>query len=345
MEGKIYQYYASALSGLEEVVADELQSRLPGLTQLRLERGKRQGRVFFTHRRSPRLLLDLRTPLNLGGILAQVQGITVGQPGLERLLNQLEKVDFQSAQHLLKACEPEADEGRFQLSVTMQGAHRFSKGEVVGQVQGLLERRGLKPGEGLGHLRLQLQVEGQRAVLGMQLGPNRARHCLEEGGIGGPLASCLGHLLPATGNEVLVVMGFSPGGVAELAGSGGRAALIALGSVLSPGTGAQCLAARSQLAFLPLGEGSADLVLAAQPEPPFHPWIAELARILHPGGVAAVLAAESRALAALLQTSGEFAPVAGLPINLKGRPFTLWMLERLEEGEPLLGIEGVEPGG
>lgn len=345
MEGKIHRYYANALSGLEEVVADELRSRVPELAQLRLERGRRQGRVFFTHRRSPRLLLGLSTPLSLCGVLAQIQGITVGRPGLERLLDQLEKADLQAAQRLLRACEPEADERRFQLSVTVQGAHRFSRGELARLVRGLLQRRGLKPGEGPGLLRLQLQVEGQRAVLGMQLGPNRARHCLEEGGIGGPLASCLGRLLPATGQEVLVAMGCSPGGLAELAGSGGRGVLIGVDREGRKGAGQQYLALRGQPAFLPLGEGSADLVLAAQLEPPFHPWLAELARVLHPGGVAAVLAPQSRALASLLPASGEFALVAGLPINLKGRRHTLWMLERLGGGEPRLGIGGVKAGG
>lgn len=345
MEGKIFQYYANALSGLEEVVADELQSRVPELSQVRLERGKRQGRVFFTHRRSPRLLMDLRTPLSLGGVLAQVQGITVGRPGLERLLDQLGKVDLPAAQRLLKSCEPEADECRFQLSVTMQGAQRFSTGEVAYQIKALLEGRGLRPGEGTALLRLQLQVEGQRAVLGMQLGPNRARLCLEEGGAGGPLVSCLGHLLPATGREVLLAMGCSPSGLAELAASGGRGALIAVDPKLRQGVGFGGLAVRGQPAFLPLAEGSADLVMATQLQPPYHPWLGEIARVLHPGGVAAVLAAESSALAALLQVSREFAIVTGLPINLKGRRFTLWMLERLEGGEPLLGIEGVNVGG
>ena len=345
MDGKIFHYYANALSGLEEVVADELQSRLPELTQVKLDRGKRQGRVFFTYRRSPRLLLQLRTPLSLGGILAQVQGITVGGPGLVRLVDQLEKVDLQAAQRLLKSCEPQADAGRFQLSVTMDGAHRFSKGDVAHQVQKLLQRRGLKPGEGAELLRLQLQVEGQRAVLGMQLGPNRARHCLEDGGIGGPLASCLGRLLPATGGELMIALGCSPDGLAELAESGGRGALVAVGPGSAKAAGQGCLAIRGEPAFLPLGGGCADLVLAAQLEVPFHPWLAEIARALHPGGVAAVLAAESRGMAALLQSSGAFAIVTGLPVSLKGRGHTLWMLERLEGAEPLLSIEGLGAGG
>ncbi|MBI2505425.1 MAG: hypothetical protein HYW07_19615 [Candidatus Latescibacteria bacterium] len=345
MESKIYQYYATAISGLEEVVADELKSSLAGISPLRVERGKRQGRVYFSHRRSPRLLLELRTPLNICGSLFQVQGVTVGRPGLDRLLGQFQKFDLQAAQRLLKSCEPAAEEDRFQLSVTMQGAHRFSRGDLVRQVRALLQQRGVNPGEGQGLLRLHLQVEGQRALLGLQLGRSRARQCLEERGIGGPLASCLGRLLPAAGHEVLVAMGCSPAGVEELAGSGRRAQLIALDPRAAGKTGHAGWQVRGLPDFLPLQEGCADLVLAAGLGLPAHPWLAELLRILHPGGVAALLAAESRAMPAILQAFEGFAILAGLPINLKGRRHILWMMERLAGAEPLLEIEGATPGG
>ena len=343
MEAKVYQFYAAALSGLEEVVADELKGRLAELSEVRLERGKRQGRVFFTHRRSPRLLLDLRTPLSVCGLLGQVRGITVGRPGLDRLLAQLARVDLEAAQRLLRACEPEARAGRFQLSVTLQGAHRFSKSQLARGFQAQLEQAGLKAGQGRGLLRLQLHVEGGRALLGVQLGLNRADRCLEQGGIGGPLASCLGRLLPATGNEVLLALGCSRAGAAELAAAGQRGALIALGP--QAGIGEQVWAVRGDPQCLPPAAGSADLVLAAGLGPPFHPWLAELTRVLHPGGVAALLAGESRPLAAVLGACGEFALLAGLPIILKGRRHTLWMLERLGDPEPLLQIAGPGPGG
>lgn len=345
MDAKIHQFYASALSGLEEVVADELRGSLAGLSALRIERGRRQGRVFFTHPRSPRLLLDLRTPLSTWGLLAQVQGVSVGPPGLHRLLEQLKKVDLVAAQRLLRACEPEARDRQFQLNLTLQGAHRFAKSELVRQFQAQLQGRGLQPGQGRNLLRLQLQVEGPRALLGVQLGRNRADQCLEQEGIGGPLVSCLGRLLPATGREVLLALGCSQAGAEELAATGERGPLIALAPKAAKGASPRVRPVRGQPGALPLATGSADLVLAAGLGSPFHPWLAELTRVLHPGGVAALLAGESRPLAAVLEAWGELAIVAGLPIILKGRRHLLWMLERLGEPEALLEIEGGGLGG
>jgi hypothetical protein len=336
MEAKVYRFCASALGGLEEVVADELRGRLAELGPLRIERGGRQGRVFFTHRRSPRLLLGLQTPLSVWGVLAQVQGVTVGRPGLARLLGQLDEVDLAAARRLLKACEPGADEGRFQLSVTLRGAHRFSRGELARQVQERLRARGLAPGEGRNLLRLQLKVEGSRALLGLQLGPNRADQCLGPGGIGGPLASCLGRLLPAAGTEVLLALGCSPEGARALAATGDRGPLVAVVPAAAEGRGAGIVKGRA--GALPLGGGCVDLAVAAGLGTPVRPWLGELARVLHPGGVALVLG--SRALAAVLEAEEGFAIHAALPINLKGRRHTAWMLERMEAPQALLQIAG-----
>jgi len=67
----------------------------------------------------------------------------------------------------------------------------------------------------------------------------------------------------------------------------------------------------------------------------------ELARILKPGGVAALLVAEPRAFAAAAREVGAFGVAARLPINIKGRRHLLLLLERLAERdeEPLLQIE------
>lgn len=338
MEDKVYRFYAAALSGFEEVVADELKASLAELSAVRLEKGKRQGRVFFTHRRSPRQLLGLQTPLSVGGVLAQVQGITVGQPGLERLLEHLGRVDLRAAQRLLNACEPDADAASFQLSVTLQGAHRFTKSEVVQRFQTQLRSRGLAPGQGRQLLRLQLQVEGGRALLGLQLGPNRADDCFGAGGIGGPLVSCIGRLLPAGGTTLLAI-GCSADGIRSLAGEAGRGAVVGLSAGWANETRDGWVAVAGDPTNLPIGEGGVGVVLDAGFASPYLPRLRELARGVAPGGVVAVLAAQSGPVAALLAAAEGFAVLAALPINLKGRDQVLWMLERVESGEPLLQID------
>ena len=343
MEAKVFRYCAAALAGLEEVVADELKSELADLEQVRLDRRRRQGRVFFTYRRSPCRLLHLRTPLSLYGVLAQVQGITVGPPGLERLLAQLQGFDLAAAQRLLRGSEPEADPWQFQLSVTLQGAHRFTKSQVVQRLQAQLRARGLVQGQGQGLLRLQLQIEGPRALLGLQLGPNRADACVGEGGIGGPLAACVDRLLPATGTEVLLTLGCNWDGAEILAAGARRAGVIAVdpeGRRVRDGWAGWV---RGLPGELPVADEAVDLVLAAGPGPAAG--LGEVARVLHPGGVAALLAPRSPVLAARLSSSPEFAILAGLPINLKGRVQVLWLLERRGEPAPLLQIEGSDPGG
>jgi len=335
MESKLYHFYATAISGLEEVVLDELRACLPGLEQVKLERGRRHGRIFFVYARSPRHLLELRAPLNLFALLAEVRQVTVGRPGMERLAARLEQVELQPALRLLRACGAQVDPKRFQLSTTLQGAHRFARAELAGRVQGLLAQgHGLEPGGSRGVLRFHLQVEGNRALFGLQLAPSRSHLLLERGGLSGPLAWCMARLLPAAGREALVALGCSPAGVEEIARACSPGRLVACAAERQRGPAGDWLVA--QAGALPLRAACVELVLAAAVSS-----LEELARILKPGGVAALLVAEPRAFAAAAREVGAFGVAARLPINIKGRRHLLLLLERLAERdeEPLLQIE------
>ena len=72
-----------------------------------------------------------------------------------------------------------------------------------------------------------------------------------------------------------------------------------------------------------------------------HDEIAELARILRFGGVGLVQAGDGAAfLAAMDEGDYPFVVLAHLPMNERGRPYDLFVVERLEEYEPdLIKVE------
>ena len=49
---KLHRYVVTTIGGLEEVVLDELRNELGLVKQIRTEKGKRHGRIFFTYERS-----------------------------------------------------------------------------------------------------------------------------------------------------------------------------------------------------------------------------------------------------------------------------------------------------
>ena len=196
--GKIYCFWASAIPGLEEIAREEMREGLKGVRFDQVENGRDYTRLFFTFERSPQALLKMRSIDGVYAVLASINGITVGMPGLERIKRQLAKVDMESAKRLAHSLDGSIDVDCAQINATVQGNHRFRAADLLKEAQHVFAREhGMKAAAGKSGLRLQIQVKGRSALLGMRLPnaqgePNRA------------MAYCLGHLLGIEpGDQVL----------------------------------------------------------------------------------------------------------------------------------------------
>ena len=165
---KVHDFYVTTIGGMEDVVLRDLREQLKQITQVKVEKGRRIGRIFFRYKRSPQKLLELQSVENVFVLLADFGGVTVGQPGLLRIAKQVGKVDLIPAAVLHDILHGLKDQASFELSCTAGKGHRFSASELHHMVQAVLTMKyDLDPGNEPYHLHL--QVQGRRALLGLRL--------------------------------------------------------------------------------------------------------------------------------------------------------------------------------
>ena len=149
MADKIYRYWIAVPSGLEEVALDELREYAPEVQQVEVEPGGRVGQIFFTYKRSPGRLLQLRSAMHCSGLISQMHGVTVGRPGLEYICKRIARCDLTPVKSLAQAQSAAIDTDAFALSATLQGRYRFSSAELTAAVATVLrDQHGLRPGKG-----------------------------------------------------------------------------------------------------------------------------------------------------------------------------------------------------
>ena len=184
MADKIYRYWIAVPSGLEAVALDELREYAPEVQQVEVEPGGRMGQIFFTYKRSPGRLLQLRSAVQCAGLISQMHGVTVGRLGLEYICKRIARCDLTPVKSLAQTQSTAIDTHAFALSATLRGRYRFSTAELIAAVTAVLrDKHGLRPGKGPHLLRLHLQLTGRRALFGLRLGegiaPNAAvAYCL-----------------------------------------------------------------------------------------------------------------------------------------------------------------------
>ena len=178
MADKIYRYWIAVPSGLEAVALDELREHAPEVQQVEVEPGGRVGQIFFTYKRSPGRLLQLRSAVQCAGLIGQMHGVTVGRPGLEYICKRIARCDLTPVKSLAQAQSAEIDTHAFALSATLRGRYRFSAAELTAAVTEVLrDKHGLRLGKGPHVLRLHLQLTGRRALLGLRLGTGASAEC------------------------------------------------------------------------------------------------------------------------------------------------------------------------
>ncbi|MEW6751215.1 MAG: methyltransferase domain-containing protein [Candidatus Latescibacterota bacterium] len=303
--GRVYEYYATCVSGLEEVVAQDLRRRLPGIQALRAERGRRHGRLWFHYERSPRQLLDLRSVTNLFAAVARVTQVTTGRPGVVRVAEALAVSDLSTAVALYGKLHGLEGVGVVRIVSTVTPNHRFSPAEVIRAAsQALPPPVAVTFGPGVQAPALHVTVEEHAAVCGLQLGRRRLRarqyrHAAVGGGLDATVAYCMALLAgigsrtvcldPMCGGGTLLVEGVQAFG-ARLGVGGdlsGQALDVARQNVREAGA-AVCLV-RWDATHLPVRAGSVDALLCNLP---FGKRVEALAR----GHVPGVLAGTARVL-------------------------------------------------
>lgn len=314
MADKIYRYWIAVPSGLEAVALDELHEYAPEVQQVNVEPGGRVGQIFFTYKRSPRRLLQLRSAVQLSGLVSQMHGVTVGRPGLEYICRRIARCDLMPVKSLAQAQSTEIDTNAFALSATLQGRYRFSAAELTAAVEAVLrDEHGLRRGKGPHLLRLHLQLTGRRALLGLRLGTGTAPNAA--------VAYCLGRLVAVQPGACVLWARRDLGELAVLEEFAPR---------LLVGIRAHLIAA---LDHLPLVDEHLDYAFSLAGENPAAE-LAELARVLCAGGIAVVQVEHFDRFISLLE-AGDYPleVLADLEMHERGRAYRLVVLERLEDEE------------
>ena len=319
MADKIYRYWIAVPSGLEEVALDELREHAPEIEQVEVEPGGRAGQIFFTYKRSPGRLLQLRSVMQCSGLISQMHGVTVGRPGLEYICKRIARCDLMPVKSLAQAQSTELDTGAFALSATLQGRYRFSSAELTAAVAAVLrDEHGLRPGKGSHLLRLHLQLTGRRALLGLRLGagtaPNAAMaYCLARL-VAMQLGACVLWARRDTSELAALQELFQPSVLAGIRSSENRHGSVGL---------------VADLDHLPLVEDCIDYAFGFAAGD-CAALLSELSRVLRAGGIAAIQVADLELLLGYLEMGVYPLDVlADLSLPERGRPYRLVVLERL----------------
>ena len=319
MIDKIYRYWIAVPSGLEEVALDELREYAPEVQQVSVEPGGRVGQIFFTYKRSPGRLLQLRSAMHCSGLISQMHGVTVGRPGLEYICKRIARCDLTPVKSLAQAQSAAVDTDAFALSATLQGRYRFSSAELTAAVAAVLrDQHGLRPGKGPHLLRLHLQLTGRRALLGVRLGTGTAPNAA--------MAYCLARLVAVQPGACVLWARRAPSELAALQDLFQPSVLV---GIRSSGSGHGPVGVVAVLDRLPLVGDCIDYAFGfAAGE--CAALLAELSRVLRTGGIAAIQVADLELLLGHLEIGVYPLDVlADLSLPERGRPYRLVVLERL----------------
>jgi hypothetical protein len=284
---------------------------------LRIERGS-VGRLFFRYSASPRRLLGLQSPTGVYAIARQAHDVTVGQPGLERILDSVRKIPIDTVRRIARACDDAADGSRVELAVTLHGAHRFTAADVrTGAETILRQTHTTRPVTEGPALRLAVNVRKRRALITVLLGPRRPQGDPQREGWSGPAAACVARLLDLGEEHSYIAMPNGQPGTVHLHTIAGAATLTA-------NRGRLPVRDASVVAFLVASERTAGLESML-------PQLAEAARAVVAGGVVALLVPAAAELGPQLQQAGlPLEPLGGVPFYVRRQRWGLFLLERVE---------------
>ena len=360
MTDKIYDYYATTVAGLEDLVVADLRKQLKQIDGVRVERGRRHGRIRFHYERSPRKLLDLRSVENLFACVGEVRGLTVGPQSLDRIASGLAGLPWGPALALHDLLHGPQERPAFAVIPHLDRAgRRFSSGDVSRAAQAALTAAlGLPADHARPAYNIHLHFARDRALAGLQLFRGRAwkrpyRRSPRPGSLEGTVAYLIGQftdprdrdrvLDPVCGaGTTLIERGLTAPAGLLAGGDIDRAALrAARESAEVAGVplrltcwDAACLPLRDAgfdrlTANLPYGKKQVVLLRGPDPDA-LRPFLREMARVLRPGGLAVVLTEDPKALEGIVERQEvAFRVVRACSAAIRGVAPTIFVLKRV----------------
>ena len=348
---KVHNFYVTTIGGLEDVVLKDLKAHLKSLTHVRVERGRRHGRIFFTYTRSPKHLLNLRSVEQVFALLDDIRGVTVGHPGLLRIAERVARVDLVPAAVLHDILHGSKVVPGFQLSCTVGSRHRFSASEMHQVVRTVLDMKyevDLEEAERPYPLRL--QMIGKRALFGLQLSDRTVRErtyrrVRVDGDPEPVLAYCLS-----------LILGIDPRDILLDPRCGGATALVEIGlgnkvqALIGGDVYPQVLLAASEnlqealvpgrlMCFhatdLPFRDATVDKAVGnlrrRKGEPPLFlsRWVGEIHRVLRPGRRAVFLFDGRKQAREGIDEVGGFEILKEQTIHLRGKRPSVCLLQKV----------------
>ncbi|HCL28295.1 MAG TPA: hypothetical protein DIC52_07650 [Candidatus Latescibacteria bacterium] len=319
---RLLEYQLSCIGGLEDVAVDELQAEFGArIRGLRVERGE-VGGLYFRTEASPRRLLALTCPTAVEAIAAQAHDVTVGQPGLQRILHCLRGLPVEAIRRLASACDPTVDVSIVDLRITLRGAHRFTATEIEAGARPILQSQGFHitgAGQHQPPLRLSIRVRKRRVLITVHLGERRPVGDPQREGWSGPALNSVCRVLDLDQDLP----------VATMPATRGRTDLAIAATIVAAHSSRLPVTSGTLPVFLLV----ADLDGAGIAEQ-----LHEAVRIVTPGGILGLLVRRSEQFVALLrELELPLDVMATIPYYVRRRRCVLFLLERLN----LVGIESI----
>jgi hypothetical protein len=156
--------------GLEDVAVREIRSKLKGVSDVKVEKRQRIGRIHFRYDRSPKRLLELRCVEGVFAMLSTFGGVTSGRPGLLRVADAIASVDLAPGVVLYNILNGIPETSGIAMNCTVGRGHRFSASELHQVLRVVLaETYDLDEEEQRGPYYLQVRIEKSDGLVGFRL--------------------------------------------------------------------------------------------------------------------------------------------------------------------------------
>ncbi|MFO8079526.1 MAG: THUMP domain-containing protein [Armatimonadota bacterium] len=342
-------YFASLIAGLEAVVVDELRERLPEATFL----GASRGRVFFSTVEPPEAALTLLTIENLFAWVDQLHDLPPTRDGLEVIEQWLAGMDLDGAVQVHQALHGPRERPSFRITAHRAGEHEYNSMEVAAAAgAGVVQRYGWDVDLEEYDYDVRVYVSDDTAVAGVRLTPeplhrrSRVRHGAAS--LNATVAHAMCRLTKPRAGEVVVDPMCGAGTIlVERARLPGPALLIGGDLFIEPVKMARTNTSAADVAaevmqwdarHLPLARDSVDAVISNLPwgrrigshtvNRHLYPgFVRELARVLRPGGRAALLTQEKRLITRLVGKNSRLRIVREDHLSLSGTHPAIYLVE------------------
>lgn len=349
------EFYLNVVRGLEEFAADEA-ARLGGRVT-----AARPGKVFLRFDGEVRRLLGLRSAMNVFAFIAEQEGLPgerSAQTRFERAGREL-RLNAALSRHASLSGAP--DSPSFRITATRRGEHAYTSQEVAAWVgTGVQAQTGW--GVDLESYDYEIEVElvEDRALFGLHLGPpwreRRAKAVYHPASLNPTVAYAMIRLVGLRDGDVFLDPACGGGTLLTERAALGPARLIVGGDIWLraldyarrnlDAVGAQAHLVRWDAGRLPLGDSTVDGAACNLPfghrigrgtvvRSFYHRLLPELARVLRPGGRAALLSSRHRWLGQALAGSPGLRQQQRLRIVLGGKQAFIVLAVRGDGGSGL----------